>query len=354
MKTIKEAYEKGRLVLYNPDGFSLMLKIYYTIIFKEENISFELHKKSEDEEENKRLIGEFYSGSDSVVGKTDLRFKADLIGYKKKFEEYKETSFIKIRVKNIGTCTWDRKLTSFKCVHEYSTLICNDYILERDVIPDTEEEIELEFMKKNPNNIDSQRYTSLQLNYYDLGYEPLLFLDFDDAFKDDEIKKDSEEEENNKINIIKEEKKEENENKNEIIIHKEEKSFNEDDLKINLNNNNNLINEEKKDEIKINLDEENKSKIIFDNVKVNINFNIENMNKIIYIDVNENKVKFNVDKNTIKFIDSKENKIKVEEKKPPKQIKKLKENDDNNKINEINQGKKKNSVFDRAKFFEKK
>ena len=109
MKTIKEAYEKGRLVLYNPDGFSLMLKIYYTIIFKEENISFELHKKSEDEEENKRLIGEFYSGSDSVVGKTDFRFKADLIGYKKKFEEYKETSFIKIRVKNIGTCTWDRK-----------------------------------------------------------------------------------------------------------------------------------------------------------------------------------------------------------------------------------------------------
>ena len=44
--------------------------------------------------------------------------------------------------------SWDRKLTSFKCVHEYSTLICNDYILERDVIPDTEEEIELEFMKK--------------------------------------------------------------------------------------------------------------------------------------------------------------------------------------------------------------
>ena len=49
-KTIREAYEKKRLVLNKIDEFSLMMTIYYTVIFKEEKISFELYKKSEDEE----------------------------------------------------------------------------------------------------------------------------------------------------------------------------------------------------------------------------------------------------------------------------------------------------------------
>ena len=99
VKTIKEAYEKGRLVLYNPDGFSLMLKIYYTIIFKEENISFELHKKSEDEEENKRLIGEFYSGSDSVVGKLILDLKQTLLDIRKNLKNIKKQVLSKLELK---------------------------------------------------------------------------------------------------------------------------------------------------------------------------------------------------------------------------------------------------------------
>ena len=379
-KTIREAYEKKRLVLNKIDEFSLMMTIYYTVIFKEEKISFELYKKSEDEEEQKRLIGQFYSESEPVKGENDLRFRVELLGYSKKFEDYGETSFIKIRVKNTGTCTWDRKITSFKCVPEFSTLLCNDYILKEDVYPDNEyNDIELEFMKKNPDNIDTKQFTSIQLNVYDIAFEPMIFLDFENAFKDEVNKtnlkkpikpekniinqnknkekenkindfniKDSEDTNENKINIINEDKNEENENK--IIIHNKEQRTKEDEL------NYNLINDKENDEIKINLDEDNKSKIIFSNVKVNISFNVVNMNKIICVDVNEKKVEFNVDKNKVRFIDSKGNKIYVEEKKPAKDVKKLKGKEENNQINIINPGNNQNqrkSVFDRAKFFEK-
>ena len=243
--------------------------------------------------------------------KNDLRFRVELLGYSKKFEDYGETSFIKIRVKNTGTCTWDRKITSFKCVPEFSTLLCNDYILKEDVYPDNEyNDIELEFMKKNPDNIDTKQFTSIQLNVYDIAFEPMIFLDFENAFKDEVNKtnlkkpikpekninqnknkekenkindfniKDSEDTNENKINIINEDKNEENENK--IIIHNKEQRTKEDEL------NYNLINDKENDEIKINLDEDNKSKIIFSNVKVNISFNVVNMNKIIL----KNKIKF--------------------------------------------------------------
>ena len=76
-----------------------MLKIYYTIIFKEENISFELHKKSEDEEENKRLIGEFYSGSDSVVGKLILDLKQTLLDIRKNLKNIKKQVLSKLELK---------------------------------------------------------------------------------------------------------------------------------------------------------------------------------------------------------------------------------------------------------------
>ena len=352
-QTIKEAYEKKRLVLNKIDDYSLMLTIYYTIIFKEEHISFELYRKDEDEEEQKRKIGKFFSESEDIRGLTDKDYKAELLEYSKKFEDYGDTSYIKIRIKNMGTTTWNRKITSFKCVPEYSTLICNDFILNEDVYADNECEIELEFIKKNPNNIDAKYFTSIQLNVYDQPFEPMLILDFDDAFKDEEKKTDEnkindyEDDNENKINIIKEDKKEENENK--IIIHEDKKDFKKDDINLN------LINDNKKDEIKINLDEKNKSKIVFDNVKVNISFNVESMYKVICIDVNENKVKFNIDKNQFKIINSKGNKIHVEEKKPVKQTKKLLPKKESNQINESNQGKNNKdraSITDRAKMFD--
>lgn len=131
ISTIKEAFEKERLVLYKLDAFVLMMTLHYTIIFKEETISFELHKQSEDEEEEKRLIGMFFSESQPIDEQNNLDYKAELIDYSKKFEDCGDRSIIRMTVKNVGRCTWDRKITSFRCVPEFSSLLCNEYFFKR-------------------------------------------------------------------------------------------------------------------------------------------------------------------------------------------------------------------------------
>ena len=129
-KTIKEAFEKKRLILYKPDSFSLMLTIFYTIIFDEEKISFELHKQCEDEEDEKRLIGQFFSASEPIPEESNIDYRAELIEYSKQFEDYGDRSIIRMTVKNVGRCTWDRKITSFRCVSEFSSLLCNPKMIE--------------------------------------------------------------------------------------------------------------------------------------------------------------------------------------------------------------------------------
>ena len=60
---------------------------------------------------------------------------------------------IKVTIKNVGICTWPRG-SSFVCVPEYSTLLCEEYIiLDDDVIPGYEITINLEFLKKMKKNI---------------------------------------------------------------------------------------------------------------------------------------------------------------------------------------------------------
>ena len=81
LDAIREGFEKGRIVLYKIDSFSLKLIIYYTIIFKEGSISFELHEKSEDEEEEKRLISQFYSESEPIIQENDPEYRAEKINY---------------------------------------------------------------------------------------------------------------------------------------------------------------------------------------------------------------------------------------------------------------------------------
>lgn len=368
VSTIKEAYEKKRLTLYS-DGFSLMLTLYYTIIFKEEQIAFELHKQLEDPEEEKRLIGQFFSESKPIEADEDIDYRAELVEYTKNFEDLGDRSIIRVKIKNVGNTTWIRKITSFKCVPEFSSLLCNEYFLEEDIIPGDSTECDLEFMKGDPDNLEPPYYTFLHLHILNKSYEPMLILDFNESFKDeinrtnlkldkskiykkkDKIKKDEEEE--NKINIIKKEK----ENK-----YNDQGSDNEN--QININNEKEQDKKKKKDFIEdnlnnaINMDEDNKSKIVFNNVKVNISFNVENLNKIICVDVNENQVKFNVDRNIVNIVDKKKNKIHIEEKKVNKQIKpsknnKEKEEENLNKINYNNQKDARTSISDRIKFFSK-
>ena len=279
IEAMKEAVEKKRLIVYRFFD-SFMLTIFYTIIFKEEKISFELHKQLEDKELEKLLIGQFFSDSEPINELACIDYKAELLEYSTNFEDYGDRSIIKIRVKNIGNCTWERNLSSFRCVPEFSTLLCNECPLTEDVIPGDEYEAELEYMKSEPDNYEPPYFTFLHLHILSQNFEPMLILDFNNAFK----------EEKNKNSLIKGENQ------------KIQKKFNMEPE--------NIINEE--NEISsFNLGKRNKNNNIFNNVKVNISFNVENNNNIISVHVNNNKVNFNIDKNKIN-IENKKNKLYVE------------------------------------------
>ena len=347
IETIKEAFEKKRLTLFKfYDSF--MMTIFYTIIFKEEKISFELHQQSKDEEYEKKLIGKFYSESEPIDGRPDIDYRAELVEYNTNFEDCGDRSIIKIKVKNIGNCTWDRHDTSFRCVPEFSTLLCNEYFLTEDIIPGDEHEIELEFMKGDPDNLEPPYFTFLHLNVNYQNYEPMLILDFNNAFKEEKNKNILIRDKNQKMK--KKIKKEKNSNK-------KNKEIFEDKNEINIEEPKNKEIFEDKNKISIDLDDnkKNKNNFIFNNVKVNITFNVENNNKIICVDVNENKVNFDIDNNKINFVDNNKNKIYVEEKKPSKLIKKDVKKEENNIIeNNPNNDQKKKTFRDRLKIFEKK
>ena len=341
MKTMKEGFENGRIVLYKIDSFALKLIIYYTIIFKEESISFELHKKSEDEEEEKRLISQFYSESEPIIQENNTEYRAEKIDYTTEFEDEGDRSIIRLRLKNTGVCTWERGRASLQCVPGYSTLLCKEYFFDDDIISGEEIEVPLEFIKNDPENLNPPFFTLLQLHIHPRNFEPMIVLDFDETFKDEQKKsilfrdrtkeKEKEKEKGKDYN-----KKKPNKIKKEEIIEEENNILND---KENDKENDNIINENKEEEIKeennieeekmlyeeipkkeeekpvkINMVEDNKNNIVFNNVKVNISFNVENSNKIICVDVNQNKLKFDVDHNKVIFPDKGKNEIHVQEK----------------------------------------
>ena len=258
IETIKEAFEKKRLTLFKfYDSF--MMTIFYTIIFKEEKISFELHQQSKDEEYEKKLIGKFYSESEPIDGRPDIDYRAELVEYNTNFEDCGDRSIIKIKVKNIGNCTWDRHDTSFRCVPEFSTLLCNEYFLTEDIIPGDEHEIELEFMKGDPDNLEPPYFTFLHLNVNYQNYEPMLILDFNNAFKEEKNKNILIRDKNQKMK--KKIKKEKNSNK--INQKKSEKDENEIILENKINEENNIKNE-------INIEEPKNKEIFEDKNEINI------------------------------------------------------------------------------------
>jgi hypothetical protein len=380
LDAIKEGFEKGRIVLYKIDLYALKLIMYYTIIFKEGTISFELHKKSEDEEEEKRLISQFYSESEPIIQENDPEYRAELIDYSREFEDAGNRSILRIRIKNTGVCTWERGRASLQCVPEFSPLLCYEYFFDDDVISGEEIEVPLEFKKGDPENLEPPFFTCLQLHIHPRNFEPMIVLDFDEVFKDEEKK-----------NILirdknKEKEKGKDNNKKKPKIKKEEIIEEENNI-LNDNENDNIINENKEEErkeenyieekdiyedipkkeeakpVKINMVQDNKNNIVFNNVKVNISFNVENSNKIICVDVNENKLKFDVDHNKVIFPDKGKNEIRVQEKPKIDNSKKnlinpRPQNNNNhpqqNNKNNNNQNANRGSIQDRVKFFSKK
>jgi hypothetical protein len=233
LETIEKAQDKNRVILSKENDF-LKLTFYYTVIYDEKKISFELRKKSNEEEEqkeNEKAEEEKKDKeSEAVEEKKDLiDFKAEVVEYNKKFEEYGDRNIIRVLIENKGGHSWPKEKTSFRCAQEFSSLICKEYFLEDEVLPGEQIELALEFLKNQKENLKQPYITSLNLHVHPQDYEPMIVLDFSENYNSEnipfdgpEIKEEEDENKNiviNDVNIINETKDTSSENKEPEKIH---------------------------------------------------------------------------------------------------------------------------------------
>ena len=117
---LKSSIENKKVVICKTINYSLKMIFY----FKRKSLSFELFPKD-------------YTPSEVIehLQASDRQYKASLITYDKKFEDYGDRYIIKCVIENVGTTTWDKEITSLVCLPEYSSLICSDFFFEEEVIP---------------------------------------------------------------------------------------------------------------------------------------------------------------------------------------------------------------------------
>ena len=162
LETVEKAINKNRVTLCNI-GESLKLTFYYTNIYEEKEMSFELHQQLTDEEE-KELIGKFFAESEVIDGTNDIDYRAEVVNYNKDFEDYGDRKIIRATIKNIGTTTWKKGITSLQCVPEFSSLLCKEYFFEDEVIPGDEVEITLEFLE------NEEKFRTTLFYFYAFAY----------------------------------------------------------------------------------------------------------------------------------------------------------------------------------------
>jgi len=316
-ETFKTADEENAIIIYKPYYDTLMIAFYYTVIYEKKKLIFELHNELSEEEE-KDLIGMYYKDSEKIDEENNRDYKAEIISFHREFEDYGDRNIVRLVIENKGTCTWETRRASLICVPEFSTLLCKEYIFERDVLPGEQVNVELEYLKNEEENLEPPFFTFLHLNIDFINFEPMLVLDFDNTFKSKKTQKIQDIKNENK-NEIREENKNEIKSKNMNEIKKENKN----EIK---NRNKNEIKEENKNEIK----EENKNEIKGENknkIKDNKNEIKDYKNEIK--EENKNEIKEN---NKIY-----EKEIKKADKFPQKEKTEIKKEDGKN-IN-INKGK---------------
>ena len=210
LETIEKALDKNKVVLSKKND-SLNLTFYYTNIYDEKNISFELPKQlSEDDQEKNKEEMQTKESEEVEENKNINDYEAQIIEYNKKFEDFGDRNIIKVIIENKGNHFWPKEKTSFRCALEYSSLICKEYFLEDDVLPGEQIELALEYLKNQKEGLKQPYITSLNLHVHPQNFEPLLVLDFTEAyssvkipFEGPEIKNEEiEENKNNTINDV--------------------------------------------------------------------------------------------------------------------------------------------------------
>ena len=233
LKAIKKGVKKKKVTV-SQFNTSLKFTLFYTIVYDKEKISFELNPKRS--EENKKEVEKEKENLNEIKNEN---YKAELIEYSRDMEDLGDRNIVKAIFENKGNCTWPKGKTSFTCLPEFSSLLCQECILEDDVMPGEQIEIYLEFLKNEKQSLKKKYFTALNLNVYQERFENIFLLDFnnplnqekvdenaDDNEKEgesEEITESSEDNGENKVNNI-DLKKEENKD---IVLGKEE----EEDLK---------------------------------------------------------------------------------------------------------------------------
>ena len=233
LETIQKALDKNKVILSKIND-SLNLTFHYINIYDEKQISFELtHQKSEDEineknKEKEESENNHKEPEEIVENKNEVEYKAEIIEYNKKFEEYGDRNIIRVLIENKGSHPWPKEKTSFRCSQEYSSLICKEYFLEDSVSPGEQIELAIEFLKNQKENLKPPYITFLNLHVHPKTYEPLLVLDFSESYNNTkipfigpEIKLEEEDDDTkpiliNDVNIFNETKNEKKEN-NQVV-----------------------------------------------------------------------------------------------------------------------------------------
>ena len=225
LTTIEKALDKNKVVLSEIND-SLKITFHYINIYDEKTISFELQKQLPEEEkeeqdkqkekENEQL--EKKESEEIEDDKNKIEYKAEIIEYTKKFEDFGDRNIIKVLIENKGSHFWPKEKTSFRCAQEFSSLICKEYFLEDDVMSGEQIELALEFLKNQKENLKQPYITSLNLHVHPQNYDPMLVLDFSEEYTNENIPFEgpelkNEEEKNvifvNDVNIIDETKEKE-------------------------------------------------------------------------------------------------------------------------------------------------
>ena len=343
LETVEKAVNENSVTLCNIGG-NLKITFYYTIIYEKKKISFELHEQLSDKEEIE-LIVKFELESEEIdETKNNIDYRAEIVNYNKDFEDYGDRNIIRATIRNTGTTSWEKEIASLRCVPEFSSLLCKEYIFEDEVIPGEDVEIALEFLKNEKKNLEPPYYTCMHLHIHPQNYDPMLVFDFNNTFTNEDVELElpdikfeekndddnNENDDNNNKNSIKNDD-DDNNNKNSIK--------NDDDDNKNKNN----IQDDKKNKNSIKNDDDNKNNNIIKNDDDN-----KNKNSIKNDDDNKNKnsIQDDDDKKNKKSIqdddDDKKNKnnIQDDDKKNKNSIK----NDDDNKNNNKRDAKKEDSI----------
>ena len=219
LQTIEKALEKKKVVLSKLND-DLKLTFHYTNIYDEKKISFELKKELSEEEKEKekekerqereqQILMTKDSGQIEEEEKNKVDYKAEIIEYSKKFEDFGDRNIIKVLIENKGSHYWPKEKASFRCAQEFSSLICKEYFLEENVKPGEQIELALEFLKNQKENLKQPYITSLNLYVHPQKFEPMLVLDFNENYNNEnipfegpELKKEQQEDDKDEENDI--------------------------------------------------------------------------------------------------------------------------------------------------------